>query len=167
MSNDYLYMMCHVHIIQVPASSTDAGGSTGGRSRYQPPRLTAAEQAELDLAKQVSQADYDNLQLYKSWCNDKAASASFKLDGSLIIAFEWQGQLHTCTRRRMDSEQVRKQSCSKGSLLCHTSNSRCSEDESSCMCWITNDSLSPGWQPGVHVNNVVLRPVQHRLYSQC
>ena len=59
------------------------------------------------MAKQVSQADHENLQLYKTYVSQAPAAASFKLDGSLIIAFEWQGQLHTCTRRRMDSEQVR------------------------------------------------------------
>ncbi|GFH11795.1 uncharacterized protein HaLaN_07351 [Haematococcus lacustris] len=31
---------------------------------------------------------------------------SFKVDGSLVIAFLWQGQVHACTRRRMTSEQA-------------------------------------------------------------
>jgi hypothetical protein len=35
------------------------------------------------------------------------ARATFKIDGSLIIAFLWQGQVHAATRRRMDSEQAR------------------------------------------------------------
>eukprot|EP00798_Chlamydomonas_sp_ICE-L_P024617 gene24617-10238_t len=35
-----------------------------------------------------------------------AATASIKVDGSFIIAFMWEGQLRTATRRRMDSEQA-------------------------------------------------------------
>jgi hypothetical protein len=61
---------------------------------------------ELELAKRVSAADEKNLALYRTWGGQDPASASFKLDGSLIIAFVWQRQLYTCTRRRMDSEQV-------------------------------------------------------------
>ena len=39
--------------------------------------------------------------------NDSScSSASFNVDGTLIIAFLWDGQLRTSTRRRMDSEQV-------------------------------------------------------------
>jgi hypothetical protein len=34
------------------------------------------------------------------------AAASFKVDGSLAIAFQWQGELMVTTRRRMDSEQA-------------------------------------------------------------
>lgn len=34
------------------------------------------------------------------------ASASFKVDGSLAIAFLWGGEVRVATRRRMDSEQV-------------------------------------------------------------
>jgi hypothetical protein len=34
------------------------------------------------------------------------AAASFKVDGSLVIAFMWHGRLMVTTRRRMDSEQV-------------------------------------------------------------
>lgn len=34
------------------------------------------------------------------------ARAALKVDGSLVIAFVWEGQLRTATRRRMDSEQV-------------------------------------------------------------
>ncbi|GLC36994.1 hypothetical protein PLESTM_000526500 [Pleodorina starrii] len=36
------------------------------------------------------------------------ATASVKVDGSLILAFMWGGQLRTATRRRLDSEQVRR-----------------------------------------------------------
>jgi len=64
--------------------------------------------AELELAKQVSQDDYNSQQMYQTWGSQLQGTASFKLDGSLIIAFVWQGQLYTCTRRRMDSEQVRQ-----------------------------------------------------------
>ncbi|KAL6750543.1 hypothetical protein V8C86DRAFT_844345 [Haematococcus lacustris] len=32
--------------------------------------------------------------------------AAVKVDGSLVIAFLWQGQVHACTRRRMTSEQA-------------------------------------------------------------
>ena len=39
--------------------------------------------------------------------DSSCSTASFKVDGSLIIAFLWDGQLRTSTRRRMDSEQVR------------------------------------------------------------
>ncbi|KAJ9504850.1 hypothetical protein QJQ45_030446 [Haematococcus lacustris] len=35
-----------------------------------------------------------------------AVRAAVKVDGSLIIAFLWQGQVHACTRRRMTSEQA-------------------------------------------------------------
>eukprot|EP00798_Chlamydomonas_sp_ICE-L_P024615 gene24615-10236_t len=35
-----------------------------------------------------------------------AATASIKVDGSFIIAFKWEEQLRTATRRRMDSEQA-------------------------------------------------------------
>lgn len=34
------------------------------------------------------------------------AAASPKVDGSLVIAFLWEGRLRVATRRRMDSEQV-------------------------------------------------------------
>lgn len=34
------------------------------------------------------------------------ATASLKLDGSLVIAFKWDGHVYTATRRRMDSEQA-------------------------------------------------------------
>lgn len=53
-----------------------------------------------------SSADQANLQLYKSWGSQAAAAATFKLDGSFIIAFVWEGQLKVATRRRMNSEQV-------------------------------------------------------------
>jgi len=45
--------------------------------------------------------------MYQTWGSQPQATASFKLDGSLIIAFLWQGQLYTCTRITVDSEQVR------------------------------------------------------------
>ncbi|KAJ9532486.1 hypothetical protein QJQ45_010552 [Haematococcus lacustris] len=35
-----------------------------------------------------------------------AVRAAVKVDGSLVIAFLWQGQVHACTRRRMTSEQA-------------------------------------------------------------
>ncbi|KAL6758416.1 hypothetical protein V8C86DRAFT_3134369 [Haematococcus lacustris] len=35
-----------------------------------------------------------------------AVRAAVKMDGSLVIAFVWQGQVHACTRRRMTSEQA-------------------------------------------------------------
>ncbi|KAJ9532820.1 hypothetical protein QJQ45_010939 [Haematococcus lacustris] len=35
-----------------------------------------------------------------------AVRAAVKVDGSLIIGFLWQGQVHACTRRRMTSEQA-------------------------------------------------------------
>lgn len=35
-----------------------------------------------------------------------SASATYKVDGSLVIAFVWEGQVRVATRRRMDSEQV-------------------------------------------------------------
>jgi hypothetical protein len=38
--------------------------------------------------------------------NDDIARASFKVDGSLAIAFLWDGQLQVNTRRRMDSQQA-------------------------------------------------------------
>jgi hypothetical protein len=38
--------------------------------------------------------------------DDVAASASLEVDGSLVVAFLWGGQLQACTRRRMDSEPV-------------------------------------------------------------
>ena len=44
--------------------------------------------------------------LYEEWGSYPAASASVKVDGSLVIAFLWQGELKVTTRRRMDSEQV-------------------------------------------------------------
>jgi hypothetical protein len=34
------------------------------------------------------------------------AHATFKVDGSLVIAFLWKGELLVCTRRRMDSQQA-------------------------------------------------------------
>lgn len=84
--------------------SRKAAGSTSSSS-HNPP-VTAAEKAELKLAKQLSEADFNNLQLYSLWASQPPASASFKLDGSLIIAFVWRDQLFTCTRQRMSSEQV-------------------------------------------------------------
>jgi adenylate kinase family enzyme len=45
------------------------------------------------------------------WCSarnhDELARAAFKVDGSLAIAFIWDGQVHVSTRRRMDSQQAR------------------------------------------------------------
>jgi hypothetical protein len=55
----------------------------------------------------------DALQLYKLWSASPQASASVKVDGSLVLAFMWQGQLQVATRRRMDSEQVRGGSCAE------------------------------------------------------
>ena len=37
---------------------------------------------------------------------DHLVRATVKFDGSLIIAFKWQGQIYATTRRRMDSEQA-------------------------------------------------------------
>ena len=37
---------------------------------------------------------------------DEVARAAVKVDGSLAIAFLWEGALRVCTRRRMDSEQA-------------------------------------------------------------
>lgn len=88
------------------SNSSRRGGATGSTSSSYTPRSTAAEMADVELAKQVSEADFSNLQLYRLWASQPPASASFKLDGSLIIAFVWRGQLFTCTRRRMTSEQV-------------------------------------------------------------
>jgi hypothetical protein len=68
--------------------------------------MSPAEKLELELAQQVSLADHQNLQLYSTWGQQPPASASFKVDGSLVIAFVWQGELYTCTRRRMTSERV-------------------------------------------------------------
>lgn len=103
------------------ASSSKAGGSNraarGGRTRGSGSIFSSSGQgtaygkggtAELELAKQVSQEDCSSQQLYQTWGSQPPATASFKLDGSLVIAFVWQGQLYTCTRRRMDSEQVRQ-----------------------------------------------------------
>jgi ABC-type glucose/galactose transport system permease subunit len=36
------------------------------------------------------------------------AVASVKVDGSLVIAFVWEGKFLAATRRRMDSEQVKR-----------------------------------------------------------
>lgn len=43
-----------------------------------------------------------------AWCPaaNVPAAASVKVDGSMVVAFVWAGQLRTATRRRMDSEQV-------------------------------------------------------------
>lgn len=79
------------------ARSSTVGKS--GRSR--------SKATQLELAQQVSQAAYANLQLYRAWGRQPAASASFKLDGFPIVAFVWQGQLFTCTGRMLNSEQVR------------------------------------------------------------
>jgi hypothetical protein len=49
--------------------------------------------------------DAANLALYRTG-GGSDGTASFKVDGSLIIAFLWDGELRTTTRRRMDSEQV-------------------------------------------------------------
>jgi hypothetical protein len=38
--------------------------------------------------------------------DSEVAHASFKVDGSLAIAFLWDGGLQVCTRRRMDSQQA-------------------------------------------------------------
>lgn len=62
-----------------------------------------AERAKEEEAQTAAAA---NLQLYRCWDQQHEGSASVKLDGSFIIAFMWQGQLRTTTRRRMDSEQV-------------------------------------------------------------
>ncbi|PNW75381.1 hypothetical protein CHLRE_12g524850v5, partial [Chlamydomonas reinhardtii] len=43
-----------------------------------------------------------------AWCPaaNVPAAASVKVDGSMVVAFVWAGQLRTATRRRMDSEQA-------------------------------------------------------------
>lgn len=54
-----------------------------------------------------SEGDAANLALYHTAGGDsRSGTASFKVDGSLIIGFLWGGELRTTTRRRMDSEQV-------------------------------------------------------------
>jgi hypothetical protein len=75
-------------------------GSTASRDEQQ-------EEAEAAMLP-GSAGDAANLALYRSssCSSGGAATASFKVDGSLIIAFQWEGQLYAATRRRMDSEQV-------------------------------------------------------------
>eukprot|EP00983_Pelagomonas_calceolata_P092485 1157669-Pelagomonas_calceolata.AAC.5 len=43
-----------------------------------------------------------------STLDKEQASASVKVDGSLVVAFLWEGQILATTRRRVDSEQVRR-----------------------------------------------------------
>lgn len=52
--------------------------------------------------------DVANAALYRAWPHHASAlsTASIKVDGSLVIAFLWEGRLVVGTRRRTDSEQV-------------------------------------------------------------
>lgn len=53
-----------------------------------------------------STKDPENLKLYTNWSRSSPATASFKVDGSFIIAFIWDDRVRVTTRRRMNSEQV-------------------------------------------------------------
>lgn len=68
--------------------------------------------AEKDSSKITNNPeDAANLKLYTSWSQSAPATASFKVDGSFIIAFMWDDKLRVTTRRRMNSEQVSRQGC--------------------------------------------------------
>ena len=82
------------------AEAAAAGG--GGTDSEEEGGEAEAEEAGLLPG---SAGDAANLSLY-SGGGGGLASASLKLDGSLVVAFKWQGQVYTATRRRMDSEQA-------------------------------------------------------------
>jgi adenylate kinase family enzyme len=48
-----------------------------------------------------------SVQGWRSTLHTELARAAFKVDGSLAIAFLWEGQVQVSTRRRMDSQQAR------------------------------------------------------------
>jgi transcriptional regulator of met regulon len=75
-------------------------GKGAGRSS-----ITAVLQ-EQPASAAASTSSSGGLQLYQQWGEAPFASASVKVDGSFVLAFMWQGNLCTATRRRMDSEQV-------------------------------------------------------------
>lgn len=86
-----------------PAASHLARLRLSGGRRRPTPAADGAEEVAAELPG--SAADAANRALYGSG-GGGPATASLKVDGSLIIAFMWQGGLYTATRRRMDSEQV-------------------------------------------------------------
>eukprot|EP00798_Chlamydomonas_sp_ICE-L_P031635 gene31635-6829_t len=84
--------MCRGLVLHVP-SQTVVATPFVRFGELLPADADAQESGEFTLATMVSR--FSGL-----------ATASIKVDGSLIIAFMWQGQLRTATRRRMHSEQA-------------------------------------------------------------
>ncbi|KAL4424357.1 hypothetical protein ABPG75_001658 [Micractinium tetrahymenae] len=78
-----------------PRPGSSVGGSSGREE----------EEEGSGAALPGSPADQENLAMYAS-SSGRPASASLKLDGSLITAFLWDSQPQAATRRRMDSEQA-------------------------------------------------------------
>lgn len=70
-----------------PGCQSDSAASQSGSTASRP-------------GSSVSQSDFSVHQSDLAWANPK-------VDGSLVIAFLWQGQLRVASHNRMDSEQVR------------------------------------------------------------
>lgn len=86
-----------------------APGFRGRGSSSSTARSAGQQQEDAEVAMLPGGAgDAANLALYRcgGGTSGGTATASFKVDGSLIIAFQWAGQVYALTRRRMDSEQV-------------------------------------------------------------
>lgn len=90
------------------SSDTAAAERVPQRSSHHQPFPTDRQQERAESSTPVSTKAMGQLRvaaLY-SMLDSTQARASVKVDGSLVIAFLWDGHFMAATRRRMDSEQV-------------------------------------------------------------
>jgi hypothetical protein len=94
--------------LQLRSSSTAAygRGAADAAGSSCAPTAWAAKVSDASPCSGSSSSSDKPAALHSLCAASSTAAASAKVDGSLVIAFEWQGELTVTTRRRMDSEQA-------------------------------------------------------------